>query len=124
MFTILAPLVLTMTPLQAVETGSLESAKPKVVGTDDGSLLIAQAGKKSRRSKGRKRILTGEKRSAKGSTEIDFDATSIDGQRKTPVGVSVGGSKSNNGFDLIKLRLHWHPEMVQSTSNLETGKGP
>jgi hypothetical protein len=113
-----------MTPLSTVDANSHALARPVAVTIEDGSTLLAQGKNNRRGSRGRKKILTGEKRSAKGSTEIDFDATSIDGQRKTPVGVSVGGSKSNNGFDLIKLRLHWHPEMVQSTSNLETGKGP
>lgn len=124
MLTIFAPLVLMMTPLSTVDGNSLSPARSFAATIQDGSILLAQGQNKRRSSRGRKKILTGEKRSAKGSTEIDFDATSIDGQRKTPVGVSVGGSKSNNGFDLIKLRLHWHPEMVQSTSNLETGKGP
>lgn len=73
---------------------------------------------------GRKKILSSEART-KGSnkTNIDFDAAAIDGERRLPAGVNVGGAKQDNGYDLINLRLRWHPEMIKSTSNLETGKG-
>ncbi|RZA17514.1 MAG: hypothetical protein EOP10_22630 [Proteobacteria bacterium] len=73
---------------------------------------------------GRKKIITQEGR-AKGSskTNIDFDAAAIDGERRIPAGVAIGGAKQDNEYDLINLRLHWRPEMVTSTSNLETGKG-
>ncbi|MBC7532571.1 MAG: hypothetical protein H7318_13430 [Oligoflexus sp.] len=73
---------------------------------------------------GRKKIITQEGR-AKGSskTNIDFDAAAIDGERRIPAGVAIGGAKQDNEYDLINLRLRWHPEMVKSTSNLETGKG-
>lgn len=72
---------------------------------------------------GRKKIITQEGR-AKGSskTNIDFDAAAIDGERRIPAGVAIGGAKQDNEYDLINLRLRWHPEMVKSTSNLETGK--
>lgn len=75
-------------------------------------------------SGGRKKIITQEGR-AKGSskTNIDFDAAAIDGERRIPAGVAIGGAKQDNEYDLINLRLRWHPEMVKSTSNLETGKG-
>ena len=90
--------------------------------------LIAQKnkskGKKGKRaSQGRKRYLQGEARTSSSKTNIDFDEASIDGERRTPVGVQVGGSKQDHGYDLINLRLRWHPEMIKSTSNLETGKG-
>ena len=81
---------------------------------EDSSLLLAQ---------GRKRILQGEARGSSKQTSIDFDAAAIDGERRAPVGINVGGSKQNQGYDLINLRLRWHPEMIKSTSNLETGKG-
>lgn len=73
---------------------------------------------------GRKKIITQEAR-AKGAskTNIDFDAAAIDGERRIPAGVAIGGAKQDNEYDLINLRLRWHPEMVKSTSNLETGKG-
>ncbi len=78
------------------------------------------------KEKGRKKILTGEARSKGASTKtnIDFDAASIDGERRIPAGVAIGGAKQDHEHDLITLRLRWHPEMIKSTSNLETGKGP
>ncbi len=84
----------------------------------DSGLLIAQAKRRSR-----KKILTGEARTSASKTEIDFEAASIDGERRAPVGVAIGSNKQDHGYDLINLRLRWHPEMVKSTSNLETGKG-
>jgi hypothetical protein len=80
----------------------------------------------SKAEKGRKKILTGEARTkgAGSKTNIDFDAASIDGERRIPAGVAIGGAKQDHEYDLINLRLRWHPEMIKSTSNLETGKGP
>lgn len=83
-------------------------------------VLLAQSSKRDRKAK--KRYLQGEARSSASKTSIDFDAASIDGERRTPVGVQVGGTKQENGYNLINLRLRWHPEMIKSTSNLETGK--
>lgn len=70
----------------------------------------------------RKKDIQGVARGSSRSTSIDFDAAAIEGERRAPVGVQVGGTKSSNGYDLINLRLRWHPEMIKSTSNLETGK--
>lgn len=82
----------------------------------------AQKGKGA--SKGRQRYLQGEARSKKGNrTKIDFDEASIDGMRRTPAGVAITKTREDHDYDLINLRLRWHPEMVQSTANLETGKG-
>lgn len=74
---------------------------------------------------GRKKFLSQEGRTVKGSskTNIDFDAAAIDGERRIPAGIAIGGAKQDNEYDLINLRYHWRPEMVTSTSNLETGKG-
>lgn len=86
--------------------------------------FAANKKKESGSGGGRKKIITQEGR-AKGSskTNIDFDAAAIDGERRIPAGVAIGGAKQDNEYDLINLRLRWHPEMVKSTSNLETGKG-
>ncbi len=87
------------------------------------SEVYAEA-KKKEAPAGRKRFLSQEGR-AKGAskTNIDFEAASIDGERRIPAGIAIGGAKQDNEYDLINLRLRWHPEMVKSTSNLETGKG-
>ncbi len=88
-------------------------------------LPLADIAKAEKAEKGRKKILTGEARSkgAGTKTNIDFDAASIDGERRIPAGVAIGGAKQEHEYDLINLRLRWHPEMIKSTSNLETGKG-
>lgn len=87
-------------------------------GKEFKGIELAQKSKKSRR-----KILQGEARGSSKQTSIDFDAAAIDGERRAPVGISVGGSKRDDSYDLINLRLRWHPEMIKSTSNLETGKG-
>jgi len=71
----------------------------------------------------RQKHLTGEARTSSAKTNIDFDAAAIDGERRAPVGVAIGSNKPDNEYDLINLRLRWHPEMIKSTSNLETGRG-
>lgn len=90
-------------------------------------LSFAQKKKKARKKKKnkrvRKKILSSEAKSKKGqSTKIDFDEASIDGKRRAPMGVAISKNKQNNEYDLINLRLKWHQEMINSTSNLETGK--
>lgn len=82
--------------------------------------LLAQ----TKGAKGRARHLQGEARSKKGQrTKIDFDEASIDGMRRAPAGVAITKTREDHDYDLINLRLRWHPEMVQSTSTLETGRG-
>lgn len=91
--------------------------------------LMAQGAKKKKTEEGdkgaagRKKFLSSEARSKGTKTNIDFDAASIDGERRTPAGVAIGSAKQDHEYDLINLRLRWHPEMIKSTSNLETGKG-
>ena len=58
----------------------------------------------------------------KDSSKIDFDSVDIGGQRKTPMGSIVSQSKADKNYDFVKIRLRWHPEMVQSASSLEAGK--
>ncbi len=90
-----------------------------------GSVLAqnAKAAKDDKDARGRKKILTQEARTKTSKTDIDFDAAAIDGERRIPAGVAIGGAKQEHEYDLINLRLRWHPEMIKSTSNLETGKG-
>ena len=108
----------------------------KAEGKQDTSVLLAKKAKASankdskddQSAAGRKKILTGEARyKASGkrneTTSIDFDEASIDGMRRAPAGVAITKSRPDQDYDLIHLRLRWHPEMIQSTSNLETGRG-
>jgi hypothetical protein len=81
------------------------------------------AGKKKKAEAGRQKFLTGEAKTKRGSTEIDFDEASIDGARRDPAGVAITKNNPDHQYDLITLRLRWHPEMIESTATLETGKG-
>jgi hypothetical protein len=55
------------------------------------------------------------------STSINFDAIDIAGERKNPLGSLVSQSKSDMDYDFVKIRMRWHPEMVQSAASLESG---
>jgi hypothetical protein len=88
----------------------------------DTRILLAKGAKSG---KTRERRLSSEKevRSSSGtaSTNIDFDAVDIAGERKTPLGSMVSQSKSDMDYDFVKIRMRWHPEMVQSAASLESG---
>ena len=71
----------------------------------------------------RKKILSHEARGKQGQTKIDFDEASIDGRRRDPAGIAITKNRPDHEYDLINLRLRWHPEMIKSTSSLETGRG-
>lgn len=89
-----------------------------------GVLLAKGEQKKKAGGGGREKFLTGEARSKKGTkTKIDFDDAQIDGSRRTPTGVAITKNDPNREYDLINLRYHWKPEMIQSAAGLETGKG-
>lgn len=77
----------------------------------------------AQQQRGRQRHLTGEARTSSAQTNIDFEAAAIDGERRAPMGVAIGSNKPDHEYDLINLRLRWHPEMIKSTSHLETGRG-
>lgn len=110
------------TPIEAeldIQASEITHFSEKVQKT----LLLAQKGRRSKPKRaGRKRFLTGEARTSGASTSIDFDAAAIEGERKAPVGVAVGGNRPDQAYDLIKLRRRWHPEMIKSTTVLESGR--
>ena len=114
-FSVLIVSLFFSNPLFALGTSG-QATEMRIIKEMPGKLLA-----KNKRGE-RKKIIQGEARAKATQTSIDFDAASIDGERRAPVGVQVGGSKNDQGYDLINLRLRWHPEMIKSTSNLETGK--
>ncbi|MDA9951602.1 hypothetical protein N9D31_03400 [Oligoflexaceae bacterium] len=85
-------------------------------------VAFAKKGKK-KSSGGRQRLVTKEARTKlskkRDKTNVDFDEATLEGRRLNPNGVSLNLQKPNKEFDLIKLRRHWKPEMIQSTSSLE-----
>jgi hypothetical protein len=38
------------------------------------------------------------------------------------MGTLINQNKSDKEYDFVKIRLRWHPEMVQSASSLDAGK--
>ncbi len=104
-------------------------AKAPLTERSEMILLAKNGGEKAKKpakdknQKGvREKNIVREAQMNKGSKNIDFDAVDISGERKTPFGSVIDQNKSNKDFDLIKIRLRWHPEMIQSTASLETGK--
>ena len=57
----------------------------------------------------------------KDQSKVDFDSVDIGGQRKTPMGTLINQNKADKNYDFVKIRLRWHPEMVQSASSLDSG---
>ena len=101
--------------LPRMDEGSVSANAQKPV-------LLAEA-KTSRSGKGvREKHIVREGRTKKGDQRnIDFDAVDISGERKTPLGTMVNNNKLDKNYDFVKIRLRWHPEMVQSASSLESG---
>jgi hypothetical protein len=58
---------------------------------------------------------------SKDQSKLDFDAVDIGGERKTPMGTLINQNKADKNYDFVKVRLRWHPEMVQSATSLDTG---
>ncbi len=83
-------------------------------------------GKKKRKAAGGKgggyqRVLSGEGTLKKDQTKLDLDSADIGGRRKLPMGDTISSNKSDKNYDFVKIRLRWHPEMVQSASALDAG---
>jgi len=73
----------------------------------------------------RERVISREARAKAGSkTKIDFDDTEIGGAAKTPFGSMLSNTKSNKNYDMVPIRTDWRPEMLQSASSLDAGRGP
>jgi hypothetical protein len=71
----------------------------------------------------RAKHLSGEaKLKSKDQKSVDFEAADIGGQVKTPMSSLIGSNKADKEYDFIKIRLRWHPEMVQSASSLSAVK--
>ncbi len=69
------------------------------------------------------RHLTGEATMrGKDSSKVDFEAADIGGERKTPMGTLINQNKADKNYDFVKIRLRWHPEMVQSATSLDAGR--
>ena len=99
----------------------LGASKTNVLSAASRPVLLAEAKTKSGKGVREKHIIR-EGRTKKGDQRnIDFDAVDISGERKTPLGTMVNNNKLDKNYDFVKIRLRWHPEMVQSASSLESG---
>jgi len=112
----LLPYAETFTPLRP----TAESIRPPS-GLEQ-PLLLAQ-GKNQARKKVRKRRLSAEGKFTRSGdkTTIDFDSVDIVGSRRTPLGSMINQNRASKEYDFVKVRLRWHPEMINSASSLDTG---
>lgn len=95
------------------------------------SVALGEGGKKGGKASGttqgaqkgvKAKHLTGEATiRGKDQSKIDFEAADIGGERKTPMGTLINQNKADKNYDFVKIRLRWHPEMVQSASALDSG---
>lgn len=82
---------------------------------------VAKPAKKSAKGTREKFINREATLKGKDSKSIDFDDVDIGGERKTPMGTLINQNKADKNYDFVKIRLRWHPEMVQSASSLDAG---
>jgi len=112
-------LVLILVPL-ASAAPSLFSSQSEVASKP---ILVAQAGKKKnvKSGKGVREKFINREATLKGRDQknLDFEAADIGGVRKAPLGSMIGKSNADKNYDFVKIRLRWHPEMVQSASSLD-----
>ena len=115
---LLCALCLPVTSRARADDGSSNSSN-----SSDSTKKKVSKGKTSGGKKGMKaKHLTGEATlKSKDQSKIDFDAADIGGERKTPMGTLITQNKSDKNYDFVKIRLRWHPEMVQSASELDAG---
>ena len=59
-------------------------------------------------------------RTKKDATKHDFEGIGVSGTRKTPLSSLISKSKANKDYDFVKIRRSWHPEMIQSTTSLDS----
>lgn len=85
-------------------------------------VMISKKNKQSSRNVREKHINREAVVKSKDAKNIDFDAVDIGGQRKTPMGTLINQNKADKNYDFVKIRLRWHPEMVQSASSLDAGQ--
>jgi hypothetical protein len=116
-------------PAPALALGSAENPHDAIGCKEPvpGKLVLIAAGKKKgggkKGGKGvREKFINGEATlKSKDQTKVDFEAADIGGERKTPLGTLINQNKADKNYDFVKIRLRWHPEMVQSASSLDAG---
>ncbi len=52
-------------------------------------------------------------------TTINFQDGIIDGTHKSPSLSTVAAGHAEKNYDFVKVRLGWHPEMLQSAAQLD-----
>jgi hypothetical protein len=62
------------------------------------------------------RVESAPLRAGTDKTKLEFEETSIAGERVIPSPIAVTQPDSDERVDLIHLRVRWHPEMVQSAA--------
>lgn len=108
-----------------LEAGFGTLARALVAVSALGLLLLSSPsfGAGGKKPGSRERVMTREATlKSKDQKNLDFDAVDIGGQRKSPMGTLINQNKSDKEYDFVKIRLRWHPEMVQSASSLDVGK--
>jgi hypothetical protein len=115
--------------LPALGAAKIGQDTPNVQSSTKQILLAKKAKKgKKRGKKGKskgvreKHISREARQKGADSKNIDFDAADIGGARKTPMSSLVTQNKADKNYDFVKIRLRWHPEMIQSASSLSSGQ--
>ena len=114
---LLTAMTALLTFLAATPSRADDDAPKKKAGKiTKGSSTTAPKGMKAKHLNGEATL------KGKDSNKVDFEAADIGGERKTPLGTLINQNKADKNYDFVKIRLSWHPEMVQSASALDSGK--
>jgi hypothetical protein len=62
--------------------------------------------------------LVSEKIVKSSQRRVDFEETQIDGQKRGPTIENIIGSQTSSNATFFKVRTQWHPEMIDSTTQL------
>ena len=82
-----------------------------------GLSLATSAFAKGTTKAGRPKYLSGEAQQ-KGNT-VNFQDGIVDGTHKSPSLSTVAAGHAEKNYDFVKVRLGWHPEMLQSAAQLD-----
>ena len=114
--------------LVGLPTAEIYGSTGTELSASSGPLLASRKkNRPTRRRRGRSGVrekhITREKVvRGKDATNINLETVDIGGQRKAPLGDLINQNKADKNYDFVKIRLRWHPEMVQSASSLDAGR--
>ena len=119
----IATLAMAIPGVSFAKTSLNWDAQPALTAEKPTTLLAQRRRGKKKRKGAQERHIVREKRvKGKDVSNVDFESVDIGGKRRTPMGTLINQNKADKNYDFVKIRLRWHPEMIQSASSLDAGQ--